>query len=137
MVNRKAKGTGAEREIIHLLWKTGQWAAVRVAGSGSIKYPTPDILASNNLRKVAIEVKATKETAQYIDKKQVQELGEFSRLFGAEAWIAVRFDNRGWYFVSLEELRETQGAFVLDYEKAKSIGMTFEEFAGISPTKDL
>jgi Holliday junction resolvase len=128
MVNRKAKGTGAEREIIHQFWKNG-WAAIRVAGSGSIRYPTPDIVASNNLRKVAIEVKATKERAQYITKDQVNELAEFCRLFGAEAWIAVRFDNRGWFFVSLEELRETEGAFVLDYEKAKSIGMTFEEFA--------
>ena len=134
MVNRKAKGTGAERELIHSFWKCG-WAAIRVAGSGSIKYPTPDILASNNLRKVAIEVKATKEDAQYITKDQIRQLGEFCKLFGAEAWIAVRFDNRGWFFVSLEELRETAGSFVLDYGKATALGMSFAEFTGT--TKDL
>jgi Holliday junction resolvase len=126
MVNRKAKGSGAERELIHKFWKCG-WAAIRVAGSGSIKYPTPDIIASNNLRKIAIEVKATKGDAQYITKDQIGQMQEFCQRFGAEAWIAVRFDNRGWYFVSLEELRETTAAFVLDYDKAKAIGMTFED----------
>ena len=133
MVNRKAKGTGAERELIHRFWALG-WAAVRVAGSGSIKYPTPDLLASNNLRKLAIEVKATSGDAQYITKDQVGQMQEFCRRFGAEAWIGVRFDNRGWFFVSLEELRETSASFVLDYEKAKSIGMSF---ADMTSTKDL
>lgn len=135
MVKQKAKGTGAEREIIHKFWGSG-WAAVRVAGSGAIKYPSPDIIASNNLRRIAIEVKATKDEAQYITKGQIGQLDEFSRRFGAEAWIGVRFDNRGWFFVSIEELRETEGAFVLDFDKAKSIGMTFEEMTQ-TPTKDL
>ncbi|MEK6822630.1 MAG: Holliday junction resolvase Hjc, partial [Nanoarchaeota archaeon] len=115
-------------------WKTGTWAACRVAGSGSNRYPSPDILAANNLRRLAIEVKATKERAQYITKDQVGQLREFSARYGAEAWIAVRFDNRGWFFVSVEELRETGGAYVLDYDYAKSVGLTFEEF---TTTKDL
>jgi Holliday junction resolvase len=60
----------------------------------------------------------------------VANLNDFCRRFGAEAWIGVRFDNKGWYFVSTEELRETSAAFVLDLEKASAIGMTFDEMLG-------
>ena len=56
MVGKK-KGINAERELIHMFWAE-KWAAIRVAGSGSSKYPSPDILAGNNLRKLAIECKA-------------------------------------------------------------------------------
>jgi Holliday junction resolvase len=129
MVRAKAKGTGAERHLIHEFWARG-WAAVRIAGSGAIKYPAPDILAGNGLRRIAIEVKATAAAAQYITKEQVNQLNEFCQRFGAEAWIGVRFDNKGWFFVSTEELRETGAAFVLDFEKASAIGMTFEEMLG-------
>lgn len=130
MVHQKAKGTGAERDIIHKFWQTGDWAAVRVAGSGSSRYPSPDILAANNLRRLAIEVKATAADAQYLTKEQVENLRAFCQRYGAEGWIAVRFDNRGWFFVSLLELRETQGSFVLDHGRAQAIGLTFEEMLG-------
>lgn len=129
MVKAKAKGSAAERDLIHLFWEKG-WAAIRVAGSGSNAYPSPDIIASNNLRKIAIEVKATSGDAQYITKEQIGQLQEFSQRFGAEPWVGVRFDNRGWYFVSLEELRETSAAFVLDYDKATSLGMSFDDLTG-------
>lgn len=132
MVKAKTKGTSAERDLIHKFWERG-WAAVRVAGSGANAYPSPDIIASNNLRKLAIEVKATRGDAQYITKEQIGQLQDFCARFGAEAWIAVRFDNRGWHFVSLEELRETGAAFVLDYAKAQSLGMSFDEVTQTAP----
>lgn len=49
----KQKGTIAERELIHLFWKNNI-PAVRVAGSGSMRYPSPDILAGTPLKKFAI-----------------------------------------------------------------------------------
>jgi hypothetical protein len=42
----------------------------------------------------------------------------------------VRFDNRGWYFVSADGLRETQTSVALDETTAHAIGMTFEEMLG-------
>ena len=60
-MSRKSKGINAERELIHLFWKTNSWTAVRIAGSGSSKYPCPDILAANISRKIAIEAKSTKD----------------------------------------------------------------------------
>ena len=64
----KSKGINGERELIHKFWNTNSWAAVRVAGSGSMKYPSADILASNKLRKLAIECKVIKEHKKYFEK---------------------------------------------------------------------
>ncbi len=128
-MNRKAKGIGAERELIHLFWKN-LWAAVRVAGSGSMKYPSPDIIASNNKRKLAIECKATKSTYQYLTKDEISELKKFSKMFGAETWIGVRF-RKDWYFLNIEDIRETENNFAVNTELAKQKGLTFNELIGI------
>ncbi len=106
-MSRKSKGINAERDLIHKFWKE-KWAAVRIAGSGSSRYPSPDILAGNNLRKLAIECKASKEKHRYLTKDEIYELKEFSRLFGAEPWIAIKFDKEVWYFLTLDDLKETE-----------------------------
>ena len=54
-MNLKAIGTKAERELIKMFWKTNSWIAIRAAGSGCSRYPSPDILAGNILRKLAIQ----------------------------------------------------------------------------------
>ncbi len=132
-MNLKAKGSNAERELIHLFWKSG-FAAMRAAGSGSTTLPSPDIMAGNTLRKFAIECKATKANKQYLDKQQIEELKHYCKIFGAEPWIAVRFDktqknpDQGWYFLTLEDLKETEGNnFVITSESARARGLLFEE----------
>jgi holliday junction resolvase Hjr len=127
-MNTKAKGTGAERELIHLFWRNS-WAAVRVAGSGSMKYPSPDILASNNMRKIGLECKAVKSSSHYFSKHEVEELKEFCAMFGAEPWVGVRF-GRDWYFLSLEDLKETGKSFAVDSSIAKLKGLSFNELIG-------
>jgi Holliday junction resolvase len=127
-MNTKAKGTGAERELIHLFWMNS-WAAVRVAGSGSMKYPSPDVLASNNKRKLGIECKASKGKYQYLTKEEVKQLKEFCSSFGSEPWIGIRF-GREWYFLSLDDLKETSKSFVVSNELAKQKGLTFNELIG-------
>lgn len=127
-MNMKAKGTGAERELIHLFW-ANSWAAVRVAGSGSMKYPSPDILASNRKRKLAVECKANKGKYQYLTKEEISELQKFCGIFGAEAWVGVKFST-DWYFISLDDMKETGKNFVVSRDLAKQKGMTFDEFIG-------
>ncbi|MBI4451011.1 Holliday junction resolvase [Candidatus Woesearchaeota archaeon] len=129
-MNRKAKGIAAERAVVHMFWKTGTWAAIRVAGSGAIKYPVPDVLAANTLRRLAIECKATKQASEYIPKAQVNDLRKFCRLFGAEGWIAVKFNNRGFAFISLEDLDETLESFVVSRELVERKGLSFEQLVG-------
>ena len=63
----KSKGINGERELVHMFWNRG-WACLRIAGSGSSKYPSPDILAGNKLRKLAIECKITKDQKKYFKK---------------------------------------------------------------------
>jgi len=127
-MNAKAKGTGAERELIHFFWKN-EWAAVRIAGSGSMRYPSPDILASNNRRKVAIECKTSKSKYQYLTKDEIDELKKFSTLFGAEPWVGIKFKTN-WFFLSLDDLKETDKNFVASIELAKQKGLTFNELLG-------
>ena len=59
-MSTKSKGINAERQLIHMFWSV-KWTACRIAGSGSSKYPSPDIIAANRARKLAIEAKITKE----------------------------------------------------------------------------
>ena len=70
-MNTKAKGTKGERELIHFFHEYS-WSAIRVAGSGSSKYPSPDVLAGNALRKIAIECKVTKDTKKYFPKVEIE-----------------------------------------------------------------
>jgi Holliday junction resolvase len=126
MVSRKKKGTNAERELVHMFWKKG-WAAVRVAGSGSSHYPSPDVLAGNNLRRLAIECKAVGAGSKYIPIEQIEDLITFSRLFGAEPWVGLRFNREEWLFVGIEDLKKTDSSYAFNLKTSKRKGLLFEE----------
>ena len=122
----KSKGINAERDLVHRFWEIG-WACVRVAGSGSSKYPSPDLLAGNNVRKFAIETKTTSGTIQYFSKKEIDELRFFSNRFGAESWVAIKFKGISWVFLGLEDLMETGKAFSASKALCERRGLSFEE----------
>ena len=124
-MNLKRKGTNAERELVHLFWKVG-WAAIRVAGSGSIKYPAPDLIAGNGIRRVVVECKSPGGDSVYLTTKEVLELKQFGDKIGAECWIGVRF-NAKWVFLGMEELEPTPTAYVVSVKKAQLRGVSFEE----------
>ncbi len=126
MINKKSKGTNAERELIHLFWQSG-WAAFRAAGSGSMRYPCPDIIAGNNVKKFAIECKTSADTKKYLTKDEINDLKKFSTMFGAQAWVGVRFNNLEWFFLTLEDLEETENSFAVSIELAKRKGLTFNQ----------
>lgn len=125
-MSRKSKGINAERELIHLFWSKG-WASCRIAGSGSMKYPSADILATNKLRKLAIECKTAKDNNKYIAKEDIEQLRQFSSIFGAEPWIAVKFNRFEWLFLSLDDLKDVGNNFLISKEIAKNKGLLFEE----------
>ncbi len=128
-MSQKSRGIAAEREVVHLFWKN-RWAAIRVAGSGSIRYPCPDILAGNKQRKLAVECKIAKRSSIYIPKKEIEDLRVFSETFGAEPWIGVRFGREEWFFISIYDMSETQGSFSASLEDVRLRGMLFEELIG-------
>ena len=125
----KKKGTRAERELQHMFWNSGKWAASRMAGSGSTPLPSPDLIVGNSLRKLAIECKSIKGTYKQLDKSDINQLLEFSNKFNSEAWLAIRFDNIGWYFLDAKTIPlNKNGNYSITLQLAKERGVKFEEF---------
>src|SRR3989344_5951406 len=102
----KQKGSAAERELVSMLWGSN-WGAVRAAGSGVSKFYCPDVIASNSKKTIAFESKSTKYKYQYFDPQQVRDLLEFAKVFGAEAWLAVKFSTE-WKFFKPEDLEQNK-----------------------------
>ena len=125
-MSHKSRGTNAERDLIHKFWEQG-WAAMRAAGSGSSQYPSPDVIAGNNIRKLAIECKLTTEKQKYFTKEEVRHLIYFASKFGAQPWLAIKFSREPWYFFTPDDAKETTASYVVTLEHAKSRGMTFEQ----------
>lgn len=126
----KAKGTKAERELFHLFWESG-WGCARVAGSGSTKKPSTDLIAGNANRLLAVECKSISGKSYYFSKEEIEKLAVFAASFGAEPWIGIRFDNMGWFFMHLGSLNESRGkCFVISMESAKKQGLNFNEMIG-------
>jgi Holliday junction resolvase len=125
-MSRKSKGINAERNLIHKFWSNA-WAAVRIAGSGSMKYPSADVLATNKLRRLAIECKTSNDKNKYLTKEEVAQLKEFSDIFGTEPWIAVKFDRHDWLFVSTDDLKDSGNNFLVSLELAEKKGLSFNE----------
>jgi Holliday junction resolvase len=125
----KRKGSNAERDLVKTFWKTG-WAAVRVAGSGSSHYPSPDILVGREGRRLAIEAKITSDEKKYFPQDEINQLNYFARTFGAEAWVAVKFNSTPWAFFSLEDLQETTKSYVISKNDIALKGLSFDELIG-------
>ncbi|HIJ11760.1 TPA: Holliday junction resolvase [Candidatus Woesearchaeota archaeon] len=126
MRNAKAKGSKGERELV-AFFNENKWSCLRAAGSGSSKYPCPDILAGNAIRRLAIECKVTKDRSKYFTKDEITQLETFSRNFGAESWVGVKFGGQDWFFVMIEDLKDTGSMFSLTLESAKIRGLSKEE----------
>ena len=126
----KRKGTRAERELLHMFYNTNTWIASRMAGSGSIPLPSPDILAGYKNKTLAIECKSLKNHYYHFSKKEIDELNEFAKRFGATAWLGIRFDNLGWHFIKPEQLKESKKGHSVNLKLAQEKGIKFEELTG-------
>ncbi|MBI2573313.1 Holliday junction resolvase [Candidatus Woesearchaeota archaeon] len=129
MINTKAKGTKGERELVAFFNDQG-WVCIRAAGSGSSRYPAPDLLAGNAIRRLAIECKVTKDEKKYFTKEEINQLQTFAQKFGAEPWVAVHFPGQPWHFCMLEDLKDTGASFCLSLELARFKGLTKEQLLG-------
>lgn len=113
-----------------MFWETKGWGALRTAGSGSTTLPAPDLIVGNGSRVLAIECKSGKGRRD-IGAEQIEELRLFSKVFGAEPWVGVRFDNTPWYFLKLNEIGKTSGKnYFVDKKIASRNGISFEELIG-------
>jgi Holliday junction resolvase len=125
--NKKGKGTTAENELIHNFW-ANDWVCVRVAGSGSTKYPAPDLLASNGFKKYVMEIKTVNAVKKYFTQKEIKDLEYFASKFGAESWVGIKFKESQWFFIPTFELEETSSNnYVISLIEMKRKGFKFED----------
>lgn len=123
----KAKGSRAERELLSMFWENN-FAGYRAAGSGSTPLPSPDLLVGNGKRYFAIECKSIKTKAKYLEPGQIKELLDFSKRFGAEPLVGVRFNNLGWYFIHPDKLEKTKnGSLIASLEFLQREGLKFQD----------
>jgi len=130
-MSRKSKGINAERELVHKFWATNKWSAVRIAGSGSMRYPSADVLATDKLRKLAIECKSSKDKTKYLTKDDLCQLKQFSEIFNAEPWIGIKFNNEEWYFLSVDDIKTEKKCYSISLDLAKKKGLLFDELIGM------
>ncbi len=104
-MSSKRRGCDYERKLVLMLRALG-YSAVRVAGSGCTKAPSPDIIASNGIRVVSFEVKSTQKEFLYLDKGNINKLLTFSSQFGSESVIALHIKNKGWFFKDARGLND-------------------------------
>ena len=60
-------------------------------------------------------------------EKEINELKEFGRRFGAEPWIGIRINLKEWFFLTLEDIKETENGYSVSVVLAKRKGLLFEE----------
>ena len=109
-----------------MFWEAGHFC-LRVAGSGSMPFPCPDLLVGKEGKSFAIECKSSKQDRRYITEQQVNELKQFANGFGAEAWIGMRFNREGWRFLKPEHLGRNGGKhFFVSKDLCQEKGITFE-----------
>lgn len=126
-----SKGGRRERELVNLLYDA-EFAVMKAPASGAAtNRELPDVLAGNGSRFYAIEAKASNGNPIYLSGEEVESLIYFAENFGAEAWIAVRFDREDWYFFKPDELYQTDGGnYRVKKETAIENGTDFEEYTG-------
>ena len=125
-MSKKSKGTKGERDLDHCFWASG-WACVRVSGSGSMQFPLPDILAGNSKRRLAIECKTTKAKSKYFSNEEIDNLVKFAEIFGAEPWVAVKFDRKCWQFIKATDIKKKGLMYSVACESTESTKLGFED----------
>ena len=126
------KGIQDERILVKLFWKNN-FAVMRAPSSGSsTKMPRPDIVAGDSHRRMqfAIEVKTTHKEVLYIAKESINQLLEFSKRFGCQPIVALRFKNKikSWVFIRPEQLMIMPSLnYKVTISEAQRIGMNFKK----------
>ena len=126
------KGSAEERDLVHKLWERG-FAAMRApASGGATKNPLPDVVAGNGKLYLAIEVKTTTKDKVYIDEPQINALCEFSKIFGAKAYIGVRFKYTKWLFIEPQNAPRTKtGNYKIEKDFMVEKALEIDEITGI------
>jgi Holliday junction resolvase len=122
-----SKGSKGENELGELFGDR-DFAWMRQAGSGTADRELPDIAVGNGENFIVFEVKRWGyQDYGYLTKQEVNDLIFFAEKFGAEYYIAARFNRKPWQFLKKEEMHETDKSFRIDNVKSDEILRTIED----------
>ena len=99
----KIKGSNAEREMQRMLSEKG-YVVMRIAGSGSSRFPACDLIAAKDNIIFVIEVKSSIRNRVYIKKRQMEELEYLARKFNAVLNIVAKMKGK-WYLFIPENMK--------------------------------
>ena len=121
------KGSKGENELGSLFADHG-YAWLRQAGSGTADRELPDIAVGNGEHFIVMEVKRWGyQDYEYVTKREVEDLIYFADNFGAEYYIAARFNRKPWQFLKKEELHETEKSYRIENLKRSKVQRLIED----------
>jgi len=121
------KGSKGENELGGLFGERG-YVWMRQAGSGTADRELPDICVGNCGQFIVMEVKRWGgQDYDYVSKEEVEDLIYFAEQFGADYYIAARFNHRNWQFFKKEEMHETEKSYRIENVKSEQIKRTIDD----------
>jgi Holliday junction resolvase len=110
------KGAASERELIKKFSEKG-FRVIRAAGSG-VNSLSPDILVFTKGKYYGFECKAWKKKNLRLSKEQFERLQDWINDTGITVMVAWKIPRKGWYFIPLDEFKQTPKAYTLSMCKA-------------------
>ena len=136
-LHRYMKGARSERELLNRLYGQG-WSVLRSAGSG-VNALGPDIIAVKDRFMLAFECKAWEKNRLSIDPEAYAKLRQWHDNTKFPTYIAWRMNGKGWFFVTLDELKHGEKDHSITKIRTLEINRLFEAVVrdtGVADTKD-
>ncbi len=124
-MHRYIKGARSERELLNRFYDRG-WSVLRSAGSG-VNSLGPDIVAVKDRYMLAFECKAWEKNRLSIDPDAYKKLHEWQENTRFPTYIAWRMNGKGWFFVTLDELKHGNKDHSITKKKTLEINRLFED----------
>lgn len=105
----RKKGIQKEWQLAQFL-KKKKYTVSRTKGSGGgTPKPLPDMVATLNNRRYAIELKTSTKDSIHITSRQITDLKEYSRSNGAKPLLCAWFSREKPCFLDIRSLSRTKG----------------------------
>lgn len=97
---------------------------MRAAGSG-VNSLSPDIIAIKDEKAYAFECKAWDSNLS-IEPERLESLKQWAKNTKMQVFIAWRLNNKGWFFIKLDELSKNNKNYTITKSQAIIINRKFE-----------
>ena len=118
-MHRYVKGARSERELLGIFHSKG-YSVMRSAGSG-VNAIAPDIIAIKDGLCMAFECKAWEKNRLSIDTEGFAKLILWESNTKFPTYVAWRMNGKGWFFIRLDEFKESGSDFSITRKRALEI----------------